>query len=110
VSILDITQADHYIWQRRAAAALVRLLDKHRDLPPIVWRVGTGANLVGQINGLQPATTARAEFEAWTDALKLDQHRECGDAVTYLVARTRRDGVTLAILADLIHDDEQARA
>jgi hypothetical protein len=108
VSFLDITQADHYIWQRRAAAALVRLLDEHRDLPVITWTVGpAGSVLVGRVNGLQPAAMARAVFDAWTAALALSQRRERTDlAPTHLSAQARRDSVTVVLLADLILDDE----
>jgi hypothetical protein len=106
---LEITQTDRYIWQRRAAALLVKLLDEHRDLPPIAWMVGTGSQLVGRVSGLQPAATARAEFEAWADALELGKRHEYGDAVTHLSARTRRDSVDLAVMADLIHNDDEER-
>lgn len=108
MSFLDITQADHYIWQRRAAAALVRLLDEHRDLPVIVWTVGSaGSVLVGRVNGLQPAATARAVFDTWTAALALEEYREHTHlALTYLSAQARRDSVTIVVHADLILDDE----
>lgn len=107
MSPLNITQAERYIWQRRAAAALVRLLDEHRDLPSIVWTVGTGAVLMGRVNGLQPAAEARAQFQAWTAALALDERTT--HAMTYLVAHTRRDSVDIGLRADLILDPEEAQ-
>ena len=108
MNIFEVTQVDRYIWQRRAAALLVQLLDENRDLPAIAWTVGTPSKLVGRVSGLQPAAAARAEFEAWADALGLDQRREYGNAVTYLAAHTHRDGVALGIVVNLIHDDEEA--
>jgi len=107
VSSLNITQAERYIWQRRAAAALARLLDEHRHLPAITWTVGpAGSVLMGRVNGLQPAAQARAVFEAWTAALAIDERREhTNHAVTCLVAHTRRDSVDIGLRADLIGDD-----
>jgi hypothetical protein len=111
VSFLDFTQADDYIWQRRAAAALVRLLDEHRDLPVIAWTVGSaGSVLVGRVNGLQPAATARAVFDVWTAALTLCQRWERTDlTLTHLSARSRRGNVTIVLLADLILDEDGGR-
>lgn len=108
MNALNITQAERYIWQRQAAMALVRLLDKHRDLPSIVWTVGTGSNLMGRINGLQPAATARAVFDAWAAALKLDERPEDAQlGLTYRRARARRDSVNIALVADLILDEAE---
>lgn len=112
MTALNITQAERNLWQRRAAAALARLLDEHRDLPVITWTVGpAGSVLMGRVNGLQPAASARAQFEAWTAALAPDERREHTHlALTCLTARARRDSVTIALQADLILDDtEQAQ-
>lgn len=104
---LNITQAERNGWQRRAAAALARLLDEHRELPVIAWTVGsTGSVLVGRVNGLQPSATARAVFDAWTTALALGEYREHTHlALTCLSAQVRRDSVTIVLQADLIVDD-----
>jgi hypothetical protein len=112
VSVLAFTQADDYLWQRRAAAALVGLLDEHRDLPVIAWTVGSaGSVLVGRVNGLQPAATARAVFDAWTAALALSQRWERTDlALTHLSARSRHESVTVVLLADLILDEDGGRS
>jgi len=108
VTALNITQAERYIWQRRAAAALVALLDKHRHLPAITWTVGTGSVLMGRVNGLQPAASARAVFDAWTAALAIDERREhTSHAMTYLVAHTRRDSVDIGLQANLILDEAE---
>lgn len=108
MTALTITQAERNGWQRRAAAALVRLLEEHSDLPVIAWTVGSaGSVLAGRVNGLQPPATARADFDAWTDALALDERREHTHlALTYLSAQARRDSVTVVLLADLILGDE----
>jgi hypothetical protein len=108
---LTITQAKRSGWQRRAAAALVRLLDEHRDLPVIAWTVGpAGSVLVGRVNGLQPPTAARAVFDAWTAALTLGEFREHTNlALTYLSAQVRRDSVTIVLRADLIGDEDGGR-
>ncbi len=105
---LTITQAERNGWQRRAAAALVRLLDEHRELPVIAWTVGpAGPILVGRVNGLQPTATARAVFNTWTAALALSEYQERTHlALTYLSAQARRDSVTIVLQADLILDDE----
>jgi hypothetical protein len=107
VTGLSITQADRNIWQRRAAMMLVRLLDEHRDLPVIAWTVGSvGSVLLGRVNGLQPAATARAVFETWVAALALDERREHSNrTMVYLVASARRDSVTIGLHADLTLDD-----
>jgi hypothetical protein len=104
VTALNISQAERNAWQRRAAAALVGLLDEHRDLPVITWTVGpAGSVLVGRVNGLQPSATARAVFDAWTAALGLDERRERTHlTLTYLSAQARHDSVTILVLADLI--------
>jgi hypothetical protein len=108
VTGLDIAHAERNGWQRRAAAALVRLLDEHRELPVIAWTVGpAGSVLVGRVNGLQPTATARAVFDAWTNALTPSEVREHAHlALTYLSAQARRDSVTIVLQADLILDDE----
>ena len=104
---LNITQAERSGWQHRAATALVRLLDKHRELPVIAWTVGpAGSVLVGRVNGLQPTATARAVFDAWTAALALGEYREHTHiALTCLSAQVHRDSVTIVLQADLVVDD-----
>src|SRR5690606_26865935 len=107
MSFSDITQVDRYIWQRQAARMLLQILDEHRDLPTIVWMVGTGSNLTGRVSGLQPVATARAQFDAWATALELDERREdIQSGLTYRRARASRDSVNIALVADLIHDEE----
>jgi hypothetical protein len=107
VTGLSITQVERNGWQRCAAAVLVRLLDKHRELPVIAWTVGpAGSVLVGRVNGLQPTATARAVFDAWTAALALGEYREHTHlALTCLSAQVRRDSVTIVLQADLVVDD-----
>ena len=105
---LSITQAERNGWQRWAVAALVRLLDEHRELPVIAWTVGpAGSVLVGRVNGLQPPVMARAVFDAWTTALALGEFREHTHlALTCLSAQAHRASVTIVLRADLILDDE----
>jgi hypothetical protein len=68
----QITHAEQALWQRRAAAQLAAILAAHPDLPPIAWTVGpAGSTLTGRINGLVPAMSAQAAFEAWRQALPL---------------------------------------
>jgi hypothetical protein len=111
VTALSITRAERNAWQRRAAAALVGLLDEHRDLPAIAWPVGpAGSVLVGRVNGLQPSAAARAVFDVWTAALALDERWERTHlALTYLSAQARRDSVTILVQADLVLDEDRGR-
>jgi len=110
VSLFEITQAERNCWQRRAAAELTRILQAHRDLPPIAWTVGpAGSNLVGHINGLAPAAIVRATFGAWRVALALGEHAEIASrgGTAYLRAVASREGVHLALTATVLDDEDK---
>jgi hypothetical protein len=104
-----ITQAERARWQRRAAAELAAILDRHGDLPCIAWTVGpAGRVLAGQVNGLAPAARVRETFSAWRAALALEEHREhqLGGGATWLHAAARRHHVTVRLTAT-VFDGEQ---
>jgi hypothetical protein len=108
VTAYEITHADQAGWQRRAAAELARILATHRDLPAIAWTVGpAGATLSGRVGGLAPAARVRAVFDAWRQALALDEHRPSTNmGVTYLHAAADRNRVRVVLAATACDDDE----
>ena len=95
-------------WQRRAAAELAAILDRHGDLPCIAWTVGpAGRVLAGQVNGLAPAGRVRETFSAWRAALALEEHREHQlSGAAWLHAAARRHHVTVRLTAT-VFDGEQ---
>jgi hypothetical protein len=106
-----VTNAERAGWQRRAARALVTLLDaaaKH-DLPVLTWQV-SGSRLVGRCLDLD-MTARRQDFERWCAFLgavdRWPEHEVHG--VRHLHA-TRRHGwgpdgrVEVVVLADLHAD------
>jgi hypothetical protein len=109
VTLLEITHTERAGWKRRAAAELARILATHKDLPVIAWTIGTtGATLVGQVNGLQPAAQARETFEAWRLALALAEHNELSssDSTTHLSAASHHNHVRIGLHAT-VRDDER---
>jgi hypothetical protein len=96
------------IWQRRASAELVRILQSHRDLPAIVWTVGSaGAVLIGTVTGPAPAGHIRATFHAWRIALAVAEASEfdMGGGSSSLRAELKRDGVRVLLAATVLDDD-----
>lgn len=97
----QITDAEQALWQRRAAAQLAAILQAHPDLPPIAWTVGSaGSTLTGHINGLDPAMSAQAAFEAWRQALPLADQPTAGPRHTAVGACNRVRVILTATLED----------
>lgn len=113
MSLFEITQSERNRWQCRAAAELTQILQGHRDLPRIAWTVGpAGCNLAGHVNGLAPAATVRAAFDAWRAALALGEHAETasrGGGVVYLRAAACREGVRIGLTATVLDDGDGER-
>ena len=109
--IFEITQAERNCWQRQAAAELTRILQAHRDLPPIAWTVGpAGSVLIGQISGLAPAAQVREVFGGWRSALALEEYREhqMSAGAVWLHAATRRNRVKIRLSATVFGESEDA--
>jgi hypothetical protein len=104
-----ITQADRSCWQRLAAAELARILERHPELPCIIWTVGPASSVVvGRVSGLAPAAQARQVFFAWHRALGLGECREtdAGGGAAWLHAADRSGTVTIRLAATVLGDDE----
>jgi hypothetical protein len=111
-TMLSITGGQRAAWQRCAAAALVQILDANRDLPLIVWTIGSaGSTLVGRISVQAPAVQVRAAFNTWRQALTLGERAETPAAAgrRFLRASTVRGAVRVTITATVADDGEQRR-
>jgi hypothetical protein len=107
VTLFEITHGERAAWQRRAGGELAAILQTHRDLPIIVWTVGSaGATLVGQVNAVAPAVEVRAAFQAWRAALMLPERAEVTSraGTVYLRAAARRNGVHIGLTATVLDD------
>ena len=105
-----IPQADRAWWQRRAAAELAQILDRHPELPCITWTVGPASSVVvGRVSGLAPAGQVRQVFCAWRQALGLGECRERhgGGGTTWLDAVDRRGEVTVRLAVIVLADGEE---
>ena len=96
-----VTQADRAGWQREAAAELAAILAAHPGVPVIAWTVSAfGGSLSGKV--IAPVSRVRGLFDAWQQALLLDEVTEAppgnGMAV-YLRARAWRNGVLVSLTA-----------
>jgi hypothetical protein len=108
-----ITDREQLGWQRRAVRVLTGLLERaHRDgLPVVQWSVThAGAGLAGRcLRG--EAARRRADFDAWCAALEATERRERRQGSTthlYAVARHYDGLVSVALLADLYDDQDEA--
>ena len=102
-----ITQAERACWQRRAAAELARILDRHPELPCIAWTVGPASSVVvGRVSGLAPAWQVRQVFGAWQQALGLEEYGEQrgGGGTAGLQAADRRGEVSVRLTATVLGD------
>jgi hypothetical protein len=106
-------QTEREISQRRAAAELPAVLEAGRGLPPVAWTLGTaGATLTGRLPRSACATSPRAAFEAWRQALGLtpcvpayDEDATEDRTCTYLSASGTRGGVRVHLSATVNLDD-----
>jgi hypothetical protein len=105
--MLAITNGERAAWQRRAAAALVEILDANRDLPVIAWTVANaGSALVGRISPPVATVEVKTTFDAWRLALALGERTETpGRGGTFLWASAVRGAVRVAITATVVDDD-----
>ncbi|WP_239342220.1 hypothetical protein [Frankia sp. CiP3] len=109
--------ADYYIadweqavWQRRAATMLTKILASHRHLPILAWSVGSsGSTLVGHVTCLGSAEKARGVFDAWCDALSVEQRAEQPSASggVYLWGAVRTGQVTVNLAARVFPDEDE---
>lgn len=107
----EITSGERAGWQRRAVAELLRILDTHRDLPLIAWRIAAaGAALVGHVHARGGTAQAREAFEAWRAALGLGEQTEIrgGLASLHLRAVADRNQVRVALIATIPTDEPEA--
>lgn len=74
-----ITQAEQARWQREAVLALTEILDEHRTLPVVEWRVQDTRKLIIAIGSLSDDPIA--DYEAWRDALGLSGEKVMRDNV-----------------------------
>jgi len=106
-----ITDAERLGWQRRAVAVLTELLARaQRDgLPLMRWTVQPRAGLIASPDSTDPAQR-RADWDVWCRVLGArpwPEHTSSGRTHLHAVAE-RVDGlVTVAVLADLLHDEPE---
>jgi hypothetical protein len=107
-----ITNGERVAWQRRAAAALVEILDANKDLPVIAWTVANaGSALVGRISVLVPAVEMKTVFDAWRRALVLGERIETPGRAGSMSLRASavRGAVRVVITATVVADDDEGR-